>query len=82
MNSIIPILKIVIGMLRNERPDIVRILKNVEIAHNGSIHLQNVVEDALDLARLENKKFEIFKEPFEIRKALNDVHDIMKFQID
>ena len=82
MNSIIPILKIVIGMLRNERPDIVRILKNVEIAHNSSIHLQNVVEDALDIARLESKKFEIFKEPFKIRKALNDVHEIMKFQID
>jgi signal transduction histidine kinase len=38
-----------------------------------------VIEDALDMSRLENNKFEIFKELFDIRKVVYEVADLMKF---
>lgn len=46
------------------------------------MHLQNVIEDALDMSRIENKKFTIFKEVFDIRGAIAEVSDIMKFQFE
>lgn len=47
--------------------DLPRILKLVQIVHNSSIHLENVINDALDISRLENNKFEINKSVFAIR---------------
>ena len=41
-----------------------------------------MIEDALDVARLMNNKFEIFKESFNLRTAVEEVYEIMKFQID
>lgn len=49
---------------------------------NSSIHLQNVIEDALDISRLENSNFHIFKEMFDIRLAVKEVCDIMRFQVE
>lgn len=34
-------------------------LNYLKIIHNSSLHLQNVIEDALDLSRIENKQFEM-----------------------
>ncbi len=34
-----------------------KIKKYLTIIHNSAIHLQNVIEDALDMSRLENNKF-------------------------
>ncbi len=51
----------------------------LRVVLNSSLHLQNVIEDALDLSRIENNKFELFKEFFDLRVALNEVTDIMKF---
>lgn len=48
---------------------------------NSALHLQNVIEDALDMSRLENNKFSVFKEMFDIRATINEVLDIMKFQL-
>ena len=81
MNSVIPILKLVLEMLLNNRNsfNIARMQELVQIAHNSSIHLQNVVNDALDVARIENNKFEINRSRFNIREALKDVYDLMKF---
>ena len=68
LNSIIPILKIILTILLNsDKPDIPRILKLVMIVHNSSIHLEIVINDALDISRLENNKFEINKSLFAIR---------------
>jgi len=38
-----------------------------------------VIEDALDISRLENNKFELNKELFDIRKTIKDVSEIMDF---
>ena len=86
LNSIIPILKLILEILilakNSGKLDIPRILKLVQIVHNSSIHLENVVGDALDISRLENGKFEIFKKKFKIRECLQDIYDIMKFQVN
>lgn len=42
----------------------------LNIILNSSLHLQNVIEDALDMSRLENNKFSIFKEMIDIREAI------------
>lgn len=75
LNSIIPILKLVLGMLINlngdlRSLDLPKIMKFVQIVHNSSIHLENVINDALDISRLENNKFEIHKTPFAIREIV------------
>ena len=54
----------------------------LNIIKNSAIHLENVIEDALDLSRLENNKFTLFKDQFDVRKTINDVCDIMRFQIE
>jgi signal transduction histidine kinase len=41
-----------------------------------------VIEDALDVSRLENNKFSIFREFFELRQAIESVCSIMKFQLE
>jgi signal transduction histidine kinase len=51
----------------------------LNIIYNSALHLQNVIEDALDMSRLENNKFSIFKELSNIRSAIKEVCDIMKF---
>ena len=41
-----------------------------------------MIEDALDISRLENNKFEINKDLFDLRGTCNELADIMKFQIE
>lgn len=77
LNSIIPILTLVLDIMGASAEE--RISRLVKIAINSSTHLSNVIEDALDISRLENNKFSIFKETFEIRKAIEEVADIMRF---
>ena len=87
LNSIIPLVLIVIQILQSSAVSLteenkLRALKYLKIISNSSVHLQNVIEDALDISRLENNKFEIFKSHFDIRKAVSEVYDIMSFQTD
>lgn len=49
---------------------------------NSSFHLENVIEDALDISRLENNKFKIFNEQFDPRELFRQVTDIMMFQVE
>lgn len=46
---------------------------------NSSIHLENVIEDALDISRLENGKFKIFIESFDLRAMCTEIAEIMRF---
>jgi signal transduction histidine kinase len=40
---------------------------------NSAYHLSNLIEDALDMSRIENNKFEINNEEFEIRKVIKEI---------
>jgi signal transduction histidine kinase len=75
LNSIIPIIRMMLESMELEP----RIVNYLNIILNSALHLQNVIEDALDMSRLENNKFSIFKEVFEIRVAVQEVCDIMRF---
>ena len=55
LNSIIPILKIIFESLATIDKE--KLKKYLRIVLNSSIHLSNVIEDALDMSRLENGKF-------------------------
>jgi signal transduction histidine kinase len=82
LNAIIPILRMVIMILStvNFLPE--NILKSLKIVLSSALHLQNVIEDCLEISRIENNKFSLYKEKFDIREAANEVCDIMKFQIE
>ena len=56
-----------------------RVENYLKIVLNSSLHLENVIEDALDMSRIENGKFEIINELFDIRKTLNEVCEVMEF---
>lgn len=82
LNSIIPILRMVLELLPQGGEMLIsknKLVEYLNIVFNSSIHLQNVIEDALDISRLENNKFQIFKEMLDLRKAVNEVCDIMRF---
>ena len=51
----------------------------LKIITNSSIHLQNVIEDALDMTRIENNKFEIHNSEINLRETVEEVISIMKF---
>lgn len=57
-----------------------RIVNLLNIVQNSSVHLQNVIEDALDITRIENNKFTLFIESVDIRELVHQVCDVMKFQ--
>lgn len=56
--------------------------KFLKIIYNGALHLQNVIEDALDLSRIENNKFEVNLSFFNIRESLEEIIEIMSFQVN
>ena len=56
-----------------------KVLKYLRIVSNGALHLQNVIQDALDLARIEYNKFTVEMERFDIRLLFSEVYDLMKF---
>ena len=80
LNSIIPIIKMIL-----ESPNFnltAQLRKNLRIVLNSALHLQSVIEDALDMSRIENNKFTILKEMFNVREAVEEVCEIMAFQVE
>lgn len=72
LNSISPIVKMVIELFKRGVDDVQRdrISNLLNIVLNSSVHLQNVIEDALDITRIENNKFSIFIEEFNLRDVV------------
>jgi len=71
LNSIIPMIKMILSSFLGSIDD--RVQNFLKIILNSSLHLQNVIEDALDMSRIENNKFTIFKEMFDIEEAVKEV---------
>lgn len=80
LNSIIPIIKIMIET--QHLPLTGRRSRYLNIILNSALHLENVIEDALDMSRLENNKFTINKELFEVRVAVSEISEIMRFPFE
>lgn len=53
----------------------------LKVIINSAHHLENVVNDALDISRIENGQFEPIFDFFDIREALDEVLEIMQFQV-
>ena len=83
LNSVIPILKMILDtLIPKVAPNISeKIVEFLKVALNSSLHLQNVIEDALDISRIENNKFSLLLEPFDLGLAAKEACDIMGFQI-
>lgn len=69
LNSIIPMTR----MLRENLKSDEKSQKYLQIIMNSSLHLQNVIEDALDMSRIENNKFEIQNDFYDIREMAQEV---------
>ena len=68
LNSIIPMIKMILSNFQTSIDE--RVINYLKIILNSSMHLQNVIEDALDMSRIENNKFTIYKEMFDIKTAV------------
>jgi len=68
LNSIIPMSRILLTIVTDKKAR-----QYIEIILHSSLHLQNVIEDALDMSRIENNKFEINSEFVDIRLILEEV---------
>lgn len=75
LNLVIPLSKLLRRYVTD--PNGIQIL-NVVIC--CSIHLENVIDDALDMSRIENNKFSINPGLFNLENVLQDVMDTMDFQ--
>lgn len=83
LNSIIPLVRLILVLLTaGPSPPLDRIKVNLGLVLNSALHLESLVEDALDMSRIENNKFTLNPHLFDIRKAINEVCDIMRFQLE
>lgn len=72
--SILPIIESLPKYVEDERGKIM-----LKIVRNSAHHLSNLVNDILDMSRIENGKFEIQPSEFDIRQTLEEVRDILEF---
>ena len=77
LNSILPIIRLIFELIKSKTLTIEKLVEYLSIIQSSSTHLYNVVEDALDVSRLENNKFKLNMVNFKIRDACKEVQDIM-----
>ena len=75
LNSIIPIASQLKEKFRHDKHSFFL----MEVIINCAHHLENVIEDALDMSRIENHKFEINPTLFRIRQTVEEVLRILDF---
>jgi cell cycle sensor histidine kinase DivJ len=73
LNSILPLIESLKNYVSNDRG-----LLFIKIIKNSAIHLNNLINDALDISRIENNTFEINLEPFDIRATTKEVTEILE----
>jgi two-component system, cell cycle sensor histidine kinase DivJ len=55
LNSILPIVRLIIDLYSSKLD--ARFVNYLQIIHNSSLYLNNMIEDALDMCRIENLSF-------------------------
>eukprot|EP00347_Sterkiella_histriomuscorum_P005611 403355932 len=76
LNSIIPLTQRLKNHPNDPKKD-----QYISIILNSSLHLENLVEDALDMSRLENNKFVINRDYFDVRLTVQQTIEIMEIQV-
>jgi signal transduction histidine kinase len=46
---------------------------------HSAMHLTSLIEDALDISRLENNKFQLLNEIFNIRNTIEEIRTLLEF---
>ncbi|TNV85156.1 hypothetical protein FGO68_gene10112 [Halteria grandinella] len=85
LNSIIPILRLILQILPSinlSNAPHQKIVNYIKIILNSSLHLESLIEDALDISRIENNNFSLYMEMFNLRDAIGEIRDIMAFQVE
>jgi len=72
LNSIIPMAASLKKKITDPQPR-----KHAEVIHSSAVYLQNVIEDALDMTRLEHNQFEVQEEEFNPRDSLSLVQECL-----
>jgi PAS domain S-box-containing protein len=73
-------LNAIIGMThiaRNSLSDIPKVRRSIDEITTASSHLLNILNDVLDMSKIESGKFEIIREPFYLKAALSEVSSII-----
>ncbi len=55
-------------------------LELLKVVMNSSQHLSSLIDDTLDISRLENNKFQIVKGMFNLTCVTEEISEIMSFQ--
>lgn len=79
LNTVKPIVALLMTILHRETPKYSRIMQFLKIVHNSSIHLESVIEDALDISRLENNKFSLVMKSENVGAIMQEVMEVMQF---
>ena len=79
LNSIIPIIRMMLATMKGELS--AKSIKLLNIILCAMLHLETIIDDALDMSRIENNKFSIFQEIFNLKNVITEVCDIMSFQL-
>jgi len=77
LNSIIPMSETLKTRLQGSQE-----ARQAEVIYSSAKYLQNVIEDALDMTRMENNTFEVHEEAFDPRECLKMVKDCLQVQMD
>jgi signal transduction histidine kinase/CheY-like chemotaxis protein len=65
--------------LREDKPDLVR--KHIITIKRAGTHLLSIINDILDISKIENKKLEIIPSDYSFSSMINDVVNIIKIRI-
>ena len=79
LNTVKPITFLLMQTLPRNIPDYERYFQYLRIVYNSSIHIENVIEDALDISRLENNKFSLNLQEEELSQILKEIQEVMEF---
>ena len=79
LNSVIPVIRMMLETMKGELSP--RAITYLNIILSSALHLQSIIDDALTMSLLENNKFSLFKEFFNLKNAITEVCEIMRFQL-
>jgi signal transduction histidine kinase len=81
LNSIIPVIKMILALLASNKLSKEQGTELLTLVLHSAMHLASLIEDALDISRLENNKFQLFNEIFNVRNTIEEIRTLLEFQV-
>jgi signal transduction histidine kinase len=79
LNSIIPVIKMIIALIQENKLTKEKGTELLTLVLHSAMHLSSLIEDALDISRLENNKFQLFNEIFNFRNIIEEIRSLLEF---